>query len=250
MITVEGLSKKYGQRAILSDVTFAAMPGKVTGLLGPNGAGKSTTMRLILGLETPTSGSALIDGHRYRSLRRPLGHVGAQFDGSGAHKGRTAKAHLTWVALSNGISLSRVGEVLDIVGLSSVAARRVGSFSLGMGQRLGIATALLGDPRILVFDEPANGLDAEGILWLRRLMRDLAGDGRTVLVSSHLMDEMEKTADDVVAIARGRIVKQGSLSSLIEGYKSLEDAYFQWVGQKGEYAARTPLPSPASKVKE
>lgn len=237
MITLEGLTKRYHGKAAVDDVTFEARPGRVTGLLGPNGAGKSTTVRLILGLEEPTSGSALVKGERYRVLRAPLRVVGAQFDGSGAHRGRTVKAHLSWVALSNGIPLSRVSEVLGLVGLSAAARRRVGSFSLGMEQRLGIATALLGDPEILILDEPMNGMDAEGIRWVRRLVRGLAERGRAVLVSSHLMGEVEAVADDLVVLTQGRVVRQGAMGDLIKGYASLEEAYFKWTAGRSDYAA-------------
>lgn len=239
MITVDSLTKYYGSKAAITDVTFDAKPGRVTGLLGPNGAGKSTTMRLLLGLDTPTSGIALVGGRTYRSLSRPLTVVGAQFGGSGAAKGRTATAHLTWVALSNGISTTRVSEVLDLVGLSDVARKRVGSFSLGMGQRLGIATALLGSPKIFVFDEPMNGLDAEGIRWIRGLLQGLAAQGRTVLVSSHLMSEVEAIADDLVIIAQGRVVRQGTTRELVKGHRNLEEAYFEWTEGRGDYAARS-----------
>ena len=237
MITVDRLTKKYGSKAAITDVSFEAHPGRVTALLGPNGAGKSTTMRLILGLDTATSGTALVAGRPYGSLRRPLTTVGAQFDGSGAHKGRTARAHLMWVALSNGIPTRRVPEVLELVGLTDVARRRVGQFSLGMGQRLGIATALLGKPEILVFDEPMNGLDAEGIRWIRGLLAELASGGRTVLVSSHLMSEVEAVADDLVVIARGRVIQQGPTAGLVEGHENLEAAYFAWTTGRGEYTA-------------
>ena len=237
MITVDRLTKHYGSKAAITDVSFEAHPGRVTGLLGPNGAGKSTTMRLILGLDTATSGIALVTGLPYKSLRRPLTIVGAQFDGSGAHKGRTARAHLTWVALSNGIPTSRVPEVLDLVGLTDVARKRVGQFSLGMGQRLGIATALLGNPEVVVFDEPMNGLDAEGIRWIRSLLAGLASRGKTVLVSSHLMSEVEAVADDLVVIAQGSVIQQGSTDSLVQGHDNLEDAYFTWTAGRGDYTA-------------
>lgn len=237
MITVDKLTKRYGSKAAVTDVSFEARPGRVTGLLGPNGAGKSTTMRLILGLDTASSGTALVTGRPYKSLRRPLTIVGAQFDGSGAHKGRTARAHLTWVALSNGIPTSRVPEVLDLVGLSDVARRRVGQFSLGMGQRLGIATALLGNPEVVVFDEPMNGLDAEGIRWIRSLLAGLAGRGKTVLVSSHLMSEVEAVADDLVVIAQGRVIQRGTTGDLVQGHDNLEGAYFAWTAGRGDHTA-------------
>ena len=194
-------------------------------------------MRLILGLDTPTSGVALVAGCHYRSLLNPLTVVGAQFDGSGAHTGRTARAHLTWVALSNGIPRSRVREVLDLVGLSAVARKRIGRFSLGMAQRLGIATALLGDPEIVMFDEPMNGLDAEGIRWIRGLMRGLAGSGKTVLFSSHLMSEVESVANDLIVIARGTVLHNGATADLVTGHRNLEEAYFEWTEGKGDYAA-------------
>lgn len=239
MIVVDKLTKYYGSKAAIVDVSFTAHPGRVTALLGPNGAGKSTTMRLILGLDTATTGSALIMGRPYRHLNNPLTVVGAQFDGSGAHKGRTAKAHLTWVALSNGISTDRVSEVLRLVGLEDIANKRVGEFSLGMGQRLGIATALLGDPAIIILDEPMNGLDAEGIRWIRRLLTNFASQGKTVLISSHLMSEIEAVADELVVIAQGRVVQQGSVNGLVRGYANLEDAYFAWTNGKEDYAVDT-----------
>ena len=238
MITVYTLTKRYGRKTAITDVTFDAQPGRVTGLLGPNGAGKSTTMRLLLGLDTPTSGTALVTGRPYRTLPRPLTVVGAQFDGSGAHRGRTARAHLTWVALSNGIPRARVHEVLDLVGLSSVTRKRVGSFSLGMGQRLGIATALLGDPEVVVLDEPMNGLDAEGIRWIRGLLRGLADEGKTVLVSSHLMGEVEAIADDLVVIARGEVIRRGTTTDLVRGHGTLEEAYFVWTGGREDHLGR------------
>lgn len=237
MIQVESLSKSYGQKVAVSDVSFEAERGRVVGLLGPNGAGKTTTMRVILGLDAATSGRALVDGVPYRSHERPLTVVGAQFDGAGAHKGRTARAHLTWVAQSNGVSKGRIDEVLDMVGLSSVARKRVGGFSLGMSQRLGIATALLGDPGILVFDEPTNGLDPEGIRWIRKLFRDLADSGKTVLVSSHLMGEVEGVADDIVVMARGRVVCQGPTAKLVGPDRTLEDAYFLWTEGAGDHTS-------------
>ncbi len=236
MIAIEYLTKKFGDKIAVSEACFTAEPGKVTGLLGPNGAGKTTTMRVLLGLETPTSGRATICGKRYRSIRYPLRTVGAQLDGAGAHKGRTAKAHLMWLARSNAIPVPRIAEVLEIVGLTSVAGNRVGSFSFGMKQRLGIASALIGDPKVIILDEPANGLDAEGIVWLRGVLRSLASDGRTVLVSSHLMSEMQATADNIVVIAKGTVVKQGALDTLISQHENLEDAYFQWVKERSEYA--------------
>ncbi|GAA5074907.1 ABC-2 type transport system ATP-binding protein [Thermocatellispora tengchongensis] len=206
MIEVESLTKRYGRVTAVDGLSFQVDGGRVTGFLGPNGAGKSTTMRMILGLDHPTAGTARIGGRAYRELRHPLREVGALLDARAVHGGRTARDHLLCLARSNGIPASRVGEVLGIVGLSDVAGRRVGGFSLGMAQRLGIAAALLGDPGILLFDEPVNGLDPEGILWIRTLMRDLAAEGRTVFVSSHLMSEMAQTADHLIVIGRGRLV--------------------------------------------
>jgi ABC-2 type transport system ATP-binding protein len=247
MIEIEHLTKTYGGRPALRDVSFTALPGRVTGLLGPNGAGKSTTLRILLGLDVADSGRATVDQQEYRTLDRPLRHVGAQFDGSGAHRGRSARAHLTWVAQSNGIRASRVGEVLDVVGLSSVARHRVGTFSLGMGQRLGIATALLGDPPVLVFDEPTNGLDPEGIRWIRLLLRSLAAEGRTVLVSSHLMGEMQSTADDIVVMTRGSVVRRGPVADLVAGHRDLEEAYFEWTEGGGDFASRPAVVAPGAR---
>ena len=190
MIEAIGLTKRYGTTVAVDDLSFTIAPGRVTGFLGPNGAGKSTTMRMILGLDRPTSGKALIDGKPYAELDRPLRTVGALLDAKWVHPNRSARAHLQWLAKSNGLPDRRVDEVLDMVGLKGVAKRRAGGFSLGMAQRLGIAGALLGDPRVLLFDEPVNGLDPEGILWIRQFMQSLAADGRTVLVSSHLLSEM------------------------------------------------------------
>ncbi len=237
MIEIKNLSKKYGQSDGIIDVSLTAEPGKVTAFLGPNGAGKSTTFRLVLGLDRADSGSALIEGKPYRDLIAPLWTVGAQFDGSGAHKGRTAKAHLTWLAQSNGIPHSRIGEVLELVGLSEAARKRVGAYSLGMGQRLGIAAALLGDPRIIVLDEPTNGLDPEGIRWIRGLLRTLAANGKTVLISSHLINEVQHVADHVVVISGGRIVQSGNVVDLVAGHHDLEAAYFDWTGNAAKGSA-------------
>jgi len=206
MIDVRHLTKRYGGTTAVDDLSFTVQPGHVTGFLGPNGAGKTTTLRVILGLHAPTSGTATIDGRPFRDRPRGLHHVGALLDAQDVHPGRTATAHLWTLARSNGIPRRRVGEVLEEVGLGSAARRRVGGFSLGMKQRLGIATALLGDPPVLLFDEPVNGLDPEGVRWVRDLFRRLAGEGRTVFVSSHLMSEMEHTADHLVVVGRGRLV--------------------------------------------
>ena len=205
MIEVKDLVKKYGDTTAVDHLSFTVAPGRITGFLGPNGAGKSTTMRLILGLDRPTSGSALIDGRRYRDLRDPLRHVGALLEARAVHGGRTAFNHLLYLAQTQGVPKRRVSEVLDLVGLASVARKRTKGFSLGMGQRLGIAAALLADPRILILDEPVNGLDPEGVVWIRELLKALAADGRTVFVSSHLMNEMAVTADHLIVIGRGSL---------------------------------------------
>ena len=237
MIDITHLVKRHGPRAVVDDVTFTAQPGRVTGFLGPNGAGKSSTLRILLGLDRASSGTARIGGRTYASMERPLLRVGAMLDGPGAHKGRTARAHLTWVAQSNGIARARVDEVLDLTGLRDAAHVRVGRFSLGMGQRLGIATALLGDPKVLVLDEPTNGLDPDGIRWTRRFLRSLADGGKTVLVSSHLMNEMEDTADDFVVIARGRLVSVGSAAAVKGPHATLEDAFFALTDEQADYRA-------------
>lgn len=210
MMTLDGLTKRYGRTPAVNGLTFTVGPGKVTGFLGPNGAGKSTTLRMILGLVRPTSGTVTIDGTSFPTLSRGLRHVGALLDASDVHGGRTAAAHLTALAVSNRLPRRRVGEVLAEVGLDAVGHRRVGGFSLGMRQRLGIAAALLGDPPVLLFDEPFNGLDPEGVLWVRRLFQRLAAQGRTVFVSSHLMSEIEHTADDLVVIGRGELIAHAS----------------------------------------
>jgi len=215
MITAHSLTKRYGTTTAVDNLTFEVQPGSVTGFLGPNGSGKSTTMRMIIGLDIPDSGSALIGGKRYSELAWPLREVGALLDAKAFHPARTARNHLRWLALSNDIPLRRVDDVLDLVGLSSVANRRAGKFSLGMSQRLGIAGAILGDPQVLLFDEPVNGLDPEGILWIRTLMKSLAAEGRTVLVSSHLMSEMENTADHLIVVGRGRLIADCGMAEFI-----------------------------------
>jgi ABC-2 type transport system ATP-binding protein len=215
MIELEGLTKRYGEKVAVNDLTFTVRPGIVTGFLGPNGAGKSTTMRMILGLDRPTAGGVRIDGRRYDQLRDPLTRIGALLDAKAVHGGRSAFHHLLCLAQSNGIPRRRVDEVLDTVGLTSVARKKAKGFSLGMGQRLGIAAALLGDPRILMFDEPVNGLDPEGIHWIRTLMKSLAAQGRTVFVSSHLMSEMALTADHLVVIGQGRLLADTSMADFI-----------------------------------
>ena len=215
MIEVENLTKRYGSTTAVDDLTFSLKPGVVTGFLGPNGAGKTTTMRVILGLDHPTAGRTTVGGRAYADLPAPLREVGALLDAKALHGGRSARMHLLALAQSNGIPARRVDEVLGIVGLESVANRRSGAFSLGMGQRLGIAAALLGDPGVLMFDEPVNGLDPEGIVWVRTLMRALASEGRTVLVSSHLMSEMALTAHRLIVIGRGRLIADTSVDEFI-----------------------------------
>lgn len=216
MIEVNSLTKEYGKVRAVDDLTFTVEPGVVTGFLGPNGAGKSTTMRMILGLDTPTTGTALIDGTPYRSLSNPLNKVGALLDAKAIHPNRSARNALLWQAQASGIDTSRVDAVLDLVGLTSVANKKVGGFSLGMGQRLGIAAAMLGDPEYLILDEPVNGLDPEGIRWVRELLRRFAAEGRTVLVSSHLLAEMAQTADHLIVIGKGRLVAAGSVHDFIK----------------------------------
>ena len=220
MIEASGLTKRYGAKTAVDHISFTIEPGTVTGFLGPNGAGKSTTMRLIMGLDKPTEGSVKINGRSYQDLTAPLCEVGALLDAKGLHGSRTARAHLTQLAVSNGIPTRRVDEVLDITGLTSVAKKRVKGFSLGMGQRLGIAAALLGDPRILIFDEPVNGLDPEGVKWVRETCRRLAREGRTVFISSHLMSEMAQTADHLIVIGRGRILTSGPVDEVIASVTS------------------------------
>ncbi|MEU0008801.1 ABC transporter ATP-binding protein [Streptomyces sp. NPDC006314] len=215
MIELEGLTKRYGDKLAVDHLTFTVRPGIVTGFLGPNGAGKSTTMRMILGLDHPTAGDVRIDGTHYDRLKDPLTYIGALLDAKAVHGGRSAYHHLLCLAQSNGIPRRRVAEVLDTVGLTAVARKKAKGFSLGMGQRLGIAGALLGDPRILMFDEPVNGLDPEGIHWIRNLMRSLAAQGRTVFVSSHLMSEMALTADHLVVIGQGRLLADTSMADFI-----------------------------------
>lgn len=214
MIHAEHLTKRYGERVAVDDLSFTIEPGLVTGFLGPNGAGKSTTMRLILGLDRPDSGTVTVDGQKYADLTAPLSHVGAVLDAKAIQPSRSAYNHLRAIAATHGIPNSRVDAVIDLAGLTQVAKKRVGGFSLGMGQRLGIAVALLGDPDVVILDEPANGLDPEGVRWVRNLLRGLADEGRTVLVSSHLMSEMELTADHLLIIGRGRLIKDVSMEEL------------------------------------
>jgi ABC-2 type transport system ATP-binding protein len=215
VIEVRGLTKNYGKTVAVAGLDFDVRPGHVTGFLGPNGAGKSTTMRMILGVDQPTAGSARVNGRAYREIRRPLHEVGAVLESRAVHGGRTAYHHLLALAQSNGIRTQRVREVLDLVGLQDVARKRALGFSLGMSQRLGLAAALLGDPPILLCDEPVNGLDPEGIRWIRSLLRGLAAEGRTVFVSSHLMSEMALTADHLIVIGRGRVLADAPIADLL-----------------------------------
>jgi ABC-2 type transport system ATP-binding protein len=215
MIEARGLTKRYGDTLAVDDLSFRVEPGKITGFLGPNGAGKTTTMRLILGLDEPSSGQVTVNGKPFRSSATPMRDVGALLDAKAVHGGRSAYNHLLCLAQTNNLPERRVGEVLGLVGLSSVTGKRAKGFSLGMGQRLGIAATLLGDPAILMFDEPVNGLDPEGILWIRNLMKRLAAEGRTVFVSSHLMSEMENTADHLIVIGKGRLIADCTMADFI-----------------------------------
>jgi ABC-2 type transport system ATP-binding protein len=231
MIEARDLTKSYGGKLAVDHLSFTVQEGMVTGFLGPNGAGKSTTMRLILGLDRPQSGTATIDGKRYADLPSPLRTVGALLEAKSVHNGRSARNHLLFLAQSQGLPASRVDEVLDLVGLSEVAGKRAGTFSLGMGQRLGIAAAMLGDPRVLLLDEPVNGLDPEGVLWIRNLMKYLASQGRTILVSSHLMNEMAVTADHLIVIGRGQLIADAATAEVI--------------ARSSEQAVRVRTPDPA-----
>jgi ABC-2 type transport system ATP-binding protein len=252
-IEARGLTKSYGGHRAVDDLSFSVHAGRVTGFLGPNGAGKSTTMRLLLGLERPESGVALIDGRPYAELIAPLTRVGALLDAKAFHKGLSAHDHLLALAWSQALPSSRVDEVLDLVGLGSVARKRAGGFSLGMAQRLGIAAALLGDPGIVLLDEPVNGLDPEGVLWIRTLMKRLAAEGRAVLVSSHLMNEMAVTADHLLVIGRGRLLADSPTAEFIERHTDpavyaatpdvakpalLEEAFMRLTAGAVQYAAR------------
>jgi ABC-2 type transport system ATP-binding protein len=236
MIQARGLVKHYRSTAAVSNLSFEVRPGTVTGFLGPNGAGKSTTMRMIMGLDRPDAGQVRIGGKSYGELRWPLREVGAVLEARAFHPGRTARAHLTALAASNAISRRRVDEVLAITGIEKAADRRAGKFSLGMAQRLGIAAALLGDPAVLLLDEPVNGLDPEGIRWIRNLLRHLAGQDRTVLVSSHLISEMAHTADALIVIGQGRLLAQTTVARLSAGGGSLEDAFFRLTDGATDYS--------------
>ncbi|HIY65573.1 MAG TPA: ABC transporter ATP-binding protein [Candidatus Agrococcus pullicola] len=222
MIVAEHLSKTFGAKRAVTDVSFTVAPGKVTGFLGPNGAGKSTTMRMIVGLDRPSAGRVTVDGRDYRRLSSPLTEVGVLLDAKAVHTGRTARDHLRAMAATHGIPRTRVDEVIEITGLGSVAKKRAGGFSLGMGQRLGIAAALLGDPHTLILDEPVNGLDPEGVMWVRRFVRHAASEGKTVLLSSHLMSEMSMTADHLIVLGRGRVLADAPLPEIVEQWTSMK----------------------------
>jgi ABC-2 type transport system ATP-binding protein len=235
MIAVRNLTKRFGSVRAVDSLSFAVAPGVVTGFLGPNGSGKSTTLRMIMGLDAPDRGTATIDGRPYRTLRWPLREVGAMLDARSFQPGRTARSHLAALAASNGIARGRVDEVLGVVGLHDAAGRRAGTFSLGMAQRLGVATALLGDPGVLLLDEPVNGLDPDGIRWIRQLLASLAAEGRTVFVSSHLISETEQMAEQLVVIGRGRLLAAGPARELAAGAGSLEEAFFRLTEGQAEY---------------
>ena len=237
MIEARGLVKRYGSTIAVDNLSFDVMPGTVTGFLGPNGAGKSTTMRMMLGLDRPDAGTVRISGKSYHDLRSPLREVGALLEAKAFHPGRTARSHLAALAASNSIPKRRVDEVLEITGLEKAAGRRAGTFSLGMSQRLGIAAALLGDPAVLLLDEPVNGLDPEGIRWIRNLLKSLAADGRTVLISSHLISEVAQTADRLVVIGQGRLLAQTTVAGLSARSSSLEEAFFALTEGSVEYSA-------------
>jgi len=218
MITAEGLSKRYGDKLAVDNASFTVRPGLVTGFLGPNGAGKSTTMRMIVGLDRPTSGTVTVNGQPYAKLKAPLSEVGVLLDAKAVHTGRSARNHLRAMAATHGIPSSRVDEVIDLAGIGSVARKRAGGFSLGMGQRLGIAAALLGDPHTLILDEPVNGLDPEGVRWVRQFVRHAASEGRTVLLSSHLMSEMQLTADHLIVLGRGKVLADAPLPEIVRAW--------------------------------
>ncbi len=235
MIQVQGLTKRYGSTMAVDRLSFDVQPGTVTGFLGPNGSGKSTTMRMLLGLDAPDAGHAHIGGRPYGELRWPLREVGAALDARSFHPGRSARAHLAALGASNDIPRARVDEVLEIVGLTTAARRRAGTFSLGMAQRLGLAAALIGDPAVLLLDEPVNGLDPEGIRWIRDLLRSLAAEGRTVFVSSHLISEMALTAERLVVIGAGRLLADTTVAAMTAGALSMEDAFFELTTSSAEY---------------
>jgi ABC-2 type transport system ATP-binding protein len=236
-IAVNGLHKRFGAATALDGMRFTVEPGVVTGFVGPNGAGKSTTMRVILGLDRVDAGTALIGGRPYRSLRRPLTQVGSLLDAGALQPSRTARNHLLWLAHSQGLSARRVDEVLEQAGLAKAARRRAGGFSLGMRQRLGIAAAMLGDPGAVILDEPFNGMDPEGIVWMRHFLRSLAVEGRAVLVSSHLMNELQDTAGQVVVVGRGRVIADTTVAALLARAATLEQAYLELTRDAVEYRA-------------
>jgi ABC-2 type transport system ATP-binding protein len=241
-IEVDGVRKRFGATQALDGMSFSVLPGRVTGFVGPNGAGKSTTMRVILGLDAADAGVALVGGRAYRSFRHPLNEVGSLLDASALQPGRSARNHLLWLAHSQGIGARRVDEVIGLAGLAGAARRKAGGYSLGMRQRLGIAAALLGDPRVLMLDEPFNGLDPEGIVWMRGFLRSLAEQGRAVLVSSHLMSEMQDAADHLVIVGRGRVIADTGVRELLDAYSgdhrvSLEEAYLKLTGHAVEFRA-------------
>ena len=239
MIEVHELRKRYGPVRALDGMTFTVLPGRVTGFAGPNGAGKSTTMRVILGLDRPDSGTALVEGRPYRSLEHPLLHVGSLLDAGALQPSRRARDHLRWLALSQQLPTRRVGEVLQLTGLAAVAGRRAGGYSLGMRQRLGVAAALLGDPPVLMFDEPFNGMDPEGIVWLRGFLRSLAAEGRTVLVASHLMRELQDAADHVIVVGHGRVIADSPVAGLVGRWGSLEAAYLSLTSDAVDYRGQS-----------
>jgi len=243
MIEARGLVKRYSSTTAVDNLSFDVRPGTVTGFLGPNGAGKSTTMRMILGLDRPDAGTVRISGQDYRELRWPLHEVGALLEAKAFHPGRSARSHLAALAASNAIPRRRVNDVLEITGLEKAAGRRAGKFSLGMSQRLGIAAALLGDPAVLLLDEPVNGLDPEGIRWIRGLLKNLAAHGRTVLISSHLISEIAQTADQLIVIGQGRLLAQTTVAELSARTSSLEEAFFELTEGSTEYPSHYPLRS-------
>lgn len=232
-ITIEKLCKNYGNKEILKDVSFTAEKGRITAFLGPNGAGKSTTMRILLGLDRPTSGTALIDGKNYSSWKDPVRKVGASFDGVGSPNDRSVYQHLRIISMSAGIDKRRIEEVMELTGITHKRRSKVGNLSLGEGQRLGIAAALIGDPDFLVFDEPTNGLDPSGIRWFREFIKDQAKKGKTVLLSSHMLSEVEAVTNDVVIINHGKIVSQGTLDNVMKDISSLEDLFFSLTEEEG-----------------
>jgi ABC-2 type transport system ATP-binding protein len=247
-IEVVGLRKRFGATLALDDMSFTIAPGRVTGFVGPNGAGKSTTIRVILGLDSPEAGRALVGGRDYRGLRHPLRHVGSLIDAAALQPSRTGRNHLLWLARSQQLDGRRVDEVIELVGLTGAARRKAGGYSLGMRQRLGIAAALLGDPQLLILDEPFNGMDPEGIIWVRGLLRQLAAEGRAVLVSSHLLSELQGMADDLIVVGRGKVLASGSVAELLTGAEAptrdfpprratLEDLYLRLTSGEAEFRA-------------